>query len=189
MRKQQDQTQLKDHMKNHRKWTMSQDLKTMKYLISIMFIFLLNFASSAHSVEWNDVDAKQRKVLAPFKERWTSIDAKQQKKLIAAARKWQTLSNEQKKGAAARFKNWQKLTPNERSAIKKRWKQFKSLSTKERLKIRKQYQRYKKLNPQKQQELRTRWQTLSEDKKKQILERLKKQRERMNNTGGSESGR
>lgn len=93
----------------------------------------------AEPIEWNQLSAETREILAPMAERWNNLKPHQQQKWLRRA---------------------------ENKVFQDRAERWNNLSQEERDRIQKARQRFKDMPPEKREKLRTRWESMSEEERK-----------------------
>lgn len=99
---------------------------------------------------WTQLNAEQKRVLAPLAGEWDKMDGFRRKKWLGIAQRYPSLSPEEQARVQQRMTDWAKLTPDERKrarekylsmqkappekkdAVKLKWEEYKELPEDER---------------------------------------------------------
>ncbi len=65
-------------------------------------------------VQWQDLSAAEREVLAPLENKWKTLSAQRQQRLRKGAARWQGLDANQRQQFKRRYQKWNELAPEHR---------------------------------------------------------------------------
>lgn len=94
---------------------------------------------------WVELNAEQRRVLAPLAVEWDKMDGFSRKKWLGIAKRYQSLSAEEQVRMQRRMTDWAKLTPDERKRARDKYKSLQKDPPERKEAVKLKWQEYKEL--------------------------------------------
>jgi len=94
---------------------------------------------------WAELNAEQRRVLAPLSTEWDKMDGFRRKKWLGIAQRYQSLGTEEQARIQRRMTDWAKLTPDERKRARDKYKALQKDHPEKKEAVKLKWQEYKEL--------------------------------------------
>ncbi|MDP2826419.1 MAG: DUF3106 domain-containing protein [Sulfuritalea sp.] len=94
---------------------------------------------------WAELNAEQKRVLAPLSTEWDKMDGFRRKKWLGIAQRYQSLSADEQARMQRRMTDWAKLTPDERKRARDKYKSLQKDPPEKKEAVKLKWQEYKEL--------------------------------------------
>lgn len=94
---------------------------------------------------WSELNAEQKRVLAPLSAEWDKLDGFRRKKWLGIAQRYPSLSVEEQARMQRRMTDWAKLTPDERKRARDKYKSLQQATPEKKESVKLKWQEYKEL--------------------------------------------
>jgi len=94
---------------------------------------------------WAELNAEQKRVLAPLSTEWDKMDGFRRKKWLGIAQRYPSLSAEEQTRMQRRMTDWAKLTPDERKRARDKYKSLQQATPEKKESVKLKWQEYKEL--------------------------------------------
>jgi hypothetical protein len=94
---------------------------------------------------WKQLNAEQRRILAPLAGEWDKMEGFRRKKWLGIAQRYQTLSPEEQARMQKRMTAWAKLTPEERKQARDKYLQLQKAPPEKKETVKQKWEAYKEL--------------------------------------------
>ncbi|MBK9020417.1 MAG: DUF3106 domain-containing protein [Sulfuritalea sp.] len=94
---------------------------------------------------WSELNAEQKRTLAPLAGEWDKMEGFRRKKWLGIAQRYQTLSPDEQTRMQRRMTTWAKLTPDERRRARDQYKSLQKAPPEKKEAVKLKWQEYKDL--------------------------------------------
>lgn len=94
---------------------------------------------------WSELNAEQKRTLAPLAGEWDKMEGFRRKKWLGIAQRYQTLSPDEQTRMQRRMTTWAKLTPDERKLARDQFKSLQKAPPEKKEAVKLKWQEYKEL--------------------------------------------
>lgn len=94
---------------------------------------------------WSELNAEQKRTLAPLAGDWDKMEGFRRKKWLGIAQRFQTLSPDEQTRMQRRMTAWAKLTPDERKHARDQFKSLQKAPPEKKEAVKLKWQEYKEL--------------------------------------------
>ena len=94
---------------------------------------------------WAELNAEQKRVLAPLATEWDKMEGFRRKKWIGIAQRYASLSPDEQARMQRRMTDWAKLTPDERKRAREKYKALQKDAPEKKEAVKLKWQEYKEL--------------------------------------------
>ena len=94
---------------------------------------------------WSELNAEQKRVLAPLSGEWDKMDGFRRKKWLGIVKRYPSLSVEEQTRLQRRMTDWTKLTPDERKRARDKYKALQKASPEKKEAVKLKWAEYKEL--------------------------------------------
>jgi len=94
---------------------------------------------------WSELNAEQKRVLAPLSGEWDKMEGFRRKKWLGIALRYQSLTPDEQVRMQKRMTDWTKLTPDERKQARARYKSLRKAPPEKKEAVKLKWQEYKEL--------------------------------------------
>ncbi|MCX7168204.1 MAG: DUF3106 domain-containing protein [Rhodocyclales bacterium] len=94
---------------------------------------------------WSELNAEQKRILAPLSAEWDKLDGFRRKKWLGIAQRYRSLSAEEQARMQRRMTDWAKLTPDERKRARDKYKSLQQATPEKKESVKLKWQEYKEL--------------------------------------------
>lgn len=103
---------------------------------------------------WNQLNAQQRKTLAPLSKDWESMENIRKKKWLGIADRYPFMKPDEQQRMQDRMREWAALSPSERNKARDTYKDFNQLPTEQKQVVKQKWEAYSNLSPEERQRVR-----------------------------------
>lgn len=103
---------------------------------------------------WAELNAEQKRVLAPLSAEWDNMEGFRRKKWLGIAERYQSFSSDEQARVQRRMIDWAKLTPDERKRARDKFKSLQQASPEKKEEVKLKWQAYKELPESEQTRLK-----------------------------------
>jgi len=94
---------------------------------------------------WAELNAEQKRVLAPLSTEWDKMGGFSRKKWLGIAQRYPSLSSDEQARMQRRMTDWAKLTPDERKRARDKYKSLQKAPPEKKEAVKLKWQEYKEL--------------------------------------------
>lgn len=94
---------------------------------------------------WSELNAEQKRVLAPLSSEWDSMEGFRRKKWLGIAQRYQSMAPDEQTRMQRRMTDWAKLTPDERKRARDRYKSLQKAPAEKKEAVKLKWKEYKEL--------------------------------------------
>jgi hypothetical protein len=94
---------------------------------------------------WSELNAEQKRVLAPLSNEWDKMDGFRRKKWVGIVHRYQSMSPDEQARVQRRMTEWAKLTPDERKRARDKYKSLQKAPPEKKEAVKLKWQEYKDL--------------------------------------------
>lgn len=94
---------------------------------------------------WTELNADQKRILAPLSPEWDKMDGFRRKKWLGIAQRYQSLGAEEQARMQRRMTDWAKLTPDERKRARDKYKTLQKAPPEKKEAVKLKWEQYKEL--------------------------------------------
>lgn len=94
---------------------------------------------------WSELNAEQKRTLAPLAGEWDKMEGFRRKKWLGIAQRYQALSPDEQTRMQRRMTTWAKLTPDERKRARDQYKSLQKAPPEKKEAVKLKWQEYKEL--------------------------------------------
>ena len=96
-------------------------------MLLLALVLSVSLSAAEEAVQWQDLSAPEREVLAPLEDKWKTLSPQRQQRLRKGAARWQGLDANQREQFKHRYQKWSALAPEDRKKIRQRYQRFRAL--------------------------------------------------------------
>lgn len=110
-------------------------------------------AAAAAGPGWSQLNAQERKILAPLQDVWDQLEDKRKSKWRRIAALYPKMNAEEQARVQQRMKQWVSLSPEQRQVARDAYKQHEALAPQKKRELAEKWRAFRKLPPEKRHEL------------------------------------
>jgi len=124
------------------------------------------------SISWDELDATQREILAEVAEGWAERSDEERWWLTLGAIRWSGMRGSDRRQVDDRLRAWRRLTVVQQQRVRTNLARYSALDENQRLNLRERLRDFSRMTPVEQQRLREAYETMSEEERSRLRERI-----------------
>ncbi len=104
---------------------------------------------------WAELNAEQKRILAPLAGEWDKMDGFRRKKWLGIAQRYPSLSPDEQARMQRRMTEWAKLTPDERKRAREKYQSLQKATPEKKEAVKLKWEEYKELPESEKTRLKT----------------------------------